>query len=482
MKPDPLCPRCDDVVAHFLDGDPEVRTLAAREDLDEHCGECSDCRAALARARRLDALLARGARREQASTGVVERWLDAAVLAGTAVPAEPPPRRVRPRVLVATILVLVAVVGAGVELSREAPLVEPDRVVAAAIRDAQVADPVSPSDLIPLASRPSTARPPVRPAAPTVAALIEIADGTQWAPVALSIATAVVRDGWSARADTMRSLRDSLRRTAMRELLARRGSAGIAAFAGLIAGTGERDVLAAARAVLAAEGLATRRLGRLVAAGAPAALAAAARLGGAELDGALLERADGALDRTLAVVDDLRAPRTRPGRTDLLLGLWRGVVAKGRLADEVAFAQRLFVRLPDADALAVLERLRGSAAADERARCILALAILQSPMATSALRELLAAPNRDEAALAAFALGRYPPGSDDLADHAPIPADARSLWFAALASRGDPAAREAVRRLSVSAEEREFLLHGGFTSSQTAIAARLFRERGRRID
>ena len=484
MTRDALCPRCDDVVAHFLDGDPDVRTLALRQQLDEHCEECADCRETLGRARRLDALLASGARQEPASAAVVGAWVGAALAAAGRVEPESPPRRRVRRVVVAGAAAVLAVASVWVAVGRSQVMESADPgPVVAEVPSVDVHTDPERTDVIPLAARPPTARPRARRPVSGVPALVAVTDTPRWFGTgALALATVIVRDRWLVRSQAVHEVVESARAAALRDLIARREAAAFAAFAALVTHTNDAGVLAAARDALAANGPATRRLEGLVATGVSPWVGAAARLGGARLDAALIALADGDLEQVRRLVGDVRAPAIRPGRADLLLALWRDVVAKGRLSDDVAFGQRLFADLPEADALAVLERLHRSSAADERARCIVALAALESTAATGTLCDLLAAPNRDEAALAAHALGRCAPGTDDLAERKPRTADARSLWLAALASRGDLVARRAVERLSLSAEERAFLLAGGFTISQVSIAARLFRERGPRIE
>ncbi len=78
------------VLAHFLDGDSQaavtnadgwVLTWTAGE-LADHRAECALCDVALARARRLDALMASGVE-AQVDPGLAERWLDAAACSGS---------------------------------------------------------------------------------------------------------------------------------------------------------------------------------------------------------------------------------------------------------------------------------------------------------------------------------------------------------------------------------------------------------------
>ncbi|MCC6785677.1 MAG: hypothetical protein IT457_22700 [Planctomycetes bacterium] len=485
------CPLTDAVLAQFLDGANDATTLLAREELALHRDQCAVCREALERARRLDALVAATADRHVGEARV-ELWLEQAIAARSSGSARVAPRRVLPR-LVAALLLL----GAGVALglagqawfsrpSHElpsAPLVRapqpeprvPDRVAVAPIGVETVAAPqaapVDPEWLRGLpapiaiaeawslrtrrAPRPSSEdharalRAPLLPLAESVAArwhLVGLSRATRAAAAELAAALVAERAVPELGA-ALAELPDDFRLSALREAVSRSNDC-------------------------------VQLLRQRVRAGESHALAAAARLGGVSLDAELLAFADGDPERAALITDALRGVGLRPGRGELRLRLLDDVVARGReLVPETDAIARLFAGAGEDDAAQVAAIVERSRSAAQRRRGLLALGVIGSPLATPTLLRTLRSPRLDEARIAAFALGRLPRGGDDAAD-AELEPRRRALLLAALASRGELAARQAIASLTLTDEEREFLRTGHFTLDQFDIAVRLFRERG----
>ena len=126
------CPLTDAVIAQFLDGACDADTPDARDELAAHREECCDCREALERARRLDALVAattaRGGERGPGGQAQVlhakfDAWLETAIAARPSPLPARAPRSGLPLLVGAAALVLLGVV-VGVALSRRDRVIE----------------------------------------------------------------------------------------------------------------------------------------------------------------------------------------------------------------------------------------------------------------------------------------------------------------------------------------------------------------------
>ena len=152
------------------------------------------------------------------------------------------------------------------------------------------------------------------------------------------------------------------------------------------------------------------------------------------------------------------------------------VVARGNIQlDELSLAQRMFAAADASDAAWLASRLESSRSAPERRRALLALGVIAEPSTAPVLLRALRSVRVDEMDLAAWALGRMPLGTADGA--LDVDVRRRALQLAARASRHEPSLEAVIRRLSITPEERSFLLAGSFSPEQIGIAARLFRER-----
>jgi rhodanese-related sulfurtransferase len=488
--PQPACPLRDEVVALFLDGDAGLRSGVECEELAAHRDACDDCRQTLDRARRIDALVA-GEAGAAAAAVDLEAWLDGALEAaleggrGRPHPEQGGGAAFRARRRAVALAGAVALVfGLGLALGRglaggpEASAGAPQPVAPdpagpivdggarSAVADGLILLPDGPVRSI---GRRDRGRPD-----PAALAALAAAGRLEFAVLPGVLLRDGAANGWS------RVTRDAERLRAAAVAALGASDEGLRQLAELIADLPDDRRLAVCAAAVRASAPAAGLLEEGLRADSARALRVAARVGGPRLDRALAAWVGGDAGRGFRLADELRTIRSRAGRAGLLLGVWRGIEARGG-ADRDACAERLFRGLGGADAAVICGLLAGSRHAAERERCLLALAALHGPDLADALWPVLVGPRRDEALLAAFALGRVPRAADDLAGRRP-PASARALWLAALAARGEARARQEIAALSVSADERAFLCEGGFTVQQIEIAARLFRDRGGRAD
>jgi hypothetical protein len=508
------CPQTAAALARLLDGDLAVvgrgndgfgggdrsghQPLWAAADGDAgdellgHVRECEACQQALRRARRLDAVLAQGSGRRWPPHGDPrrERWLQAAIAAA---PVASTGRKEL------TAAAAAAAADAGADAS---PPVVGSRgrrwpVVAAAAAVLGVA-------LLAIGwrlgsgwlpgtgwQRDETAAAPGAGSAPPPAVaphelpapLLLPPGSTSWSlrrPLDHSVAD---QPPTASRLDLQRQLCSELpaatRLAAARELLQRTRPSAPAANTTLttlllsLAGFGDRDagerqlhdevLRMCDDAAWLRESLAMR-LERLSAPGGPpdrlglATVTVAVRLGTPELDDAVRAVVRRHPDTMDVVAAALRCDRRRDGGTDLLLACWQDLAARGRIPDEVATAARWFHDQPAATYAGLRDQLQHTRDRDRRRVCLLALAAANDAASCRCLAELLHAPRRDEANLAAFALSRLPRPLLQPLVAAAEAADA-SLLRAALAAADLPASRSWLRQRSLRPDQLHKLRH-----------------------
>jgi hypothetical protein len=502
------CPSRDEVLAHFLDndgvggapgGDP------AR--LAGHLAECGACREALALARRLDALIAATAGSEVDASAAQRVWL------GTMESLrEPRPRAVSTgrRVVLAAALIAA---GFAVALLVQRDRPDPPREaapppVAEASPPPEVREDGAPSDgfrprgiVIPMPSEAVPLRRAARdPRAPsTPHELVRLAERSDLASALRSMVVARAAGMGMPLPGGAIALASAcaieLRAAALRELASRADSQGLAAAARILAaepaGAGLEVLVAAAREVPAlADGFARRAASARAA--ERAFLDAAALVGGARLDAVLRDAVRGDLAATEALAAAASRVIERPGRIALLLGVWSDVQGRGLEAETrtdpsdhaagespaEARARRWFARLPRAATAELIDEARRTRSAEQRRRCLLALAARGDDASISYLLELVEGHRRDESELAAHALGRCDAAAVAARALPRIETSRRpELLWAALASCGAEMPDAALRRFDLTGEERSFLHAGAFSLQQFGIAASLFRNR-----
>lgn len=206
------------------------------------------------------------------------------------------------------------------------------------------------------------------------------------------------------------------------------------------------------------------------------ALRAASRLGGRELD-RRLRSLGGSSPRSIpAMVDALSSLTERPGRVALMLDLWEDLDRKGGDRDDLNLAREWFAPLPFTSGRELRDEFTRSRRANRRRHCLLALAVQAGPMQSEFLLRTVAGPRLPESELAAYALGQLAVDGDDL--HEQLDGSRRSyLLLAALACREDPRLSRIIERMELTQEEAMFLAAGVFTLEQFTIAASLFRNR-----
>jgi len=208
-----------------------------------------------------------------------------------------------------------------------------------------------------------------------------------------------------------------------------------------------------------------------------ATVVAAARLGTAELDAALLRllRKDRSALEPLAVA--LRGGGGRPGAACFLLEAWRQLADHGRGGDDDDMARSLFGGGGPQLAAELTGLLARRLQPAERVRCFLALGSIGDPDSRSVLLRGLRLPAQPEALAAAWALAQLPAAAlDDLGARARRNAD-DWLLRAALTAAGCAAAEHWLPDLAVSREEREWLRGAGRSLPRFVAAAALLRER-----
>ncbi len=458
------CGFSDAVVAHFLDGALEDTSWEQAEALRRHREDCEFCRAALLRARRLDALVASTAD-PAAALAHGEVWLDEALV--RAAPPVALRRRPARRVAVRTALAIAVGIAAGVSfehLSGVRP--EPQRVREAAAPATEIDSPPRPPEPreITVALRNGRLlgkRSPSLVDSPAAARQILVSPQLwlfAWPFVAW-------RGGVAADAHAVAR---AARARAAAALAERRSEWGT--LAELCAELPDDERLAAALDAARRVPGFQSELVRGVERGERSALRVAGRVGGERLDRALLTWTHGETERVLDVATAIASVADRPDRAPLLLALWSVTEARHSLDDPLGFAERLWVRATASDVRELTDVLSRSHDACERARILWSLAAIRAPSTASALADVLESRSRTEAVLAAFALGRLP--SVDVAPPRGGGA-ARALWLAARASAGDPAVRPLLRELALSNAEASLLLAGDLSPAQIDAASRL---------
>jgi hypothetical protein len=490
---DNRCELTDLVLAHFLDGALDDLTVTQAEELALHREECGVCRDALARARRLDALLAASVDDHDSTRQLGERF-DAMLERALAVDSQPTiaPESARGSRFATATLRAAALVMVGVFVSRWWSSRE-DGVTP---KSAPTTAPIAVQD---------AAEPPVPTAAPTelessrwdeldralVAGLSPAFELTDHAlrrsprrePTVeqrLHAVEAALSSSWLPYlAAGLVAARPSF--GDVRWVLARRFVADCSATgawdraSALLVAPSTSHCLAAnlAEDLARSEGFVASLRSRLRG-GDQMAVRAAVPLQSASLDEELLVFARGDELRSEALIAALREPVERRGRAVLLSRLIEHSLARGGEVDELERFARVFSGLDRSDTAELLHALDRSRSVMERRTYLLALGALGHADAANSLLRVLTGSRIDEAELAAWALGRLPLGCEDVSD-ARFDPRRRALLFAARSSRGEPAMRAVVESLILSSEEADFLRGGAFRPQQIAIAARLFR-------
>ncbi len=477
------CQFTDAILAHFLDGDTLpieievdgwVNSYTADE-LAAHRGDCDECALAMASARRLDALVASSTDTDL-DDDVADAWF--ATVAQRFEPTETVPERGARRWWLP--LGAAACVAAGYVFSQllhsppetapmPEPVIEPEIVE---VVPQQVLPP-PPRDLIALPRRSPRAPSEVRGrATPRVASPSEVDTACVANAWMRAVALGLPRTREQLRADAEVASAD-LKVDAFQRLLAGDSRRALPAIAARVAGwrgEGLDEVVDAVRNHVTV----VSRLGSAVVIADDEMLAAAAIVGGSTIDRRIRRRVRGDLAESDAVVGAMTRVTHRPGRAALIVRLFEELRVRGAIADEFELAVQWFVPQPASCTSELVELLRRSRGADDRRICMLGLAARADASASEALIEVVEGASQDDALLAAFALGQFESGADDL-DARPLRRE--YLRVTALACRRDAevAARLAAMRLSL--EEHLFLLAGGFNEQQFKIAASLFRGR-----
>lgn len=491
--PDSRCELTDLVLAHFLDGALDDLTVTQAEELALHREECSVCREALARARRLDALLAASVDDHDTTRRLGERF-DAMLERALAVDSQPtiapePARgsRFAKATLRAAALVLVGVFVSRWWSSREAgtppksaPTTAPIAVQDAAETAVHTAAPTALessrwdeldrslvaglSPAFELGDHVVRRSPRREPTVEQRLHNLQVALSSSWLPYL------------SAGLGALRPSLGDVRSVLASRFVADCSSTGAwdRASALLVAPSTAPAVAAhLAKDLARSEGFVASLRSRLRG-GDETVMRAAVRLQSASLDEELLLFARGDEMRSEALIAALRESSVRRGRAVLLSRLIEHSLARGTEVDELERFARVFSGLDRSDTAELLHALDRSRSVMERRTYLLALGALGHADAASSLLRVLTGSRIDEAELAAWALGRLPLGCEDVSG-ARFDPRRRALLFAARSSRGEPAMRAIVESLILSSEEADFLRGGAFRPQQIAIAARLFR-------
>lgn len=472
------CPRSDDVIARFLDGDVQ----GADDGLALHAASCAICRTALARSRRLDAALA---------NACSERLGDAAaarILAAVRAPT-PPPATATPRRRVAATLAVGFALGLSAawafwsmrEPEQPQPAVAP--AAASAPNESPNSAPVATApaaDLTPTFVLEGTVGAPARAvdAAPRRRASFDCPDligaatlqarARQFALGGRSADVPVAID--AARVEVGRELLDSGTALATLVPILHRSEPAARALLEVAATHG------AFRARLR-NWLNQTQDGELLATG----LAVAVRLGDPELD----RRAIARCRRNERLADRLAAACAMPargvGRVPFLLDLWASMARGGDddaqpLRDDAERARAWFEPLPDATAelLRVLATSRNNEA---RRRAALALAGRADAAAIEPLLALLESPSAPLAEVAAYALSRH--GATAAARLRQVAGTTRrpDLAWAALLGMGDRRALAQLPRLGLGRAEAALIGSAPLHPQQLAALATALRNR-----
>lgn len=493
------CRFTDPVLAHFLDGEfshPSETPPAA--ELAGHLGDCDACQDALARGRRLDALLASDSRLE-ADHATVERLISAV----EAVTAQPEPVTSSTGKW-ATRTALVAAGFAAAFLlqlfsgsDRATP--DPDSTVAARQPTPEHTTPPrrSPDVASPTLGpkRPWLPRPRSRPAMATTAAAVRQLEHHASAhelarDLAPMTALRAFTLGQSLAGDlesTAQAIADGVRLEAVAALARSRHPHALPALASVLAHEPGNELLGAMVQRARDQAGLDRRVAQALDLRDTneQLLGLAAMLGSDRLDASLRRVVEGDPAVANRVADAVALVAFRPGRVKLLLTLWSDLQTRGleRSASLVegpsaaeARARRWFAALPSTATTELVREARRTGNAGQRRRCLLALAARGDAAATDYLLDVAHGPRFEEGLLAAHALGQCP--AEEVAGRLRFElrrSRRPELLLAALASSRFPAMGEWLAELDATAEEKRFLLVGRFHFEQFEIAAKLFR-------
>jgi hypothetical protein len=485
-----MCPLADDVLAHFLDGQPDPRGGA--DGLQAHLLQCDACQRTLAATRRLDALVA-ATTPAAVDAALADRLLTAAVL-------EAAPRVPRTRVRLAAQRAVWAAAGfaaAAVLLSQwpallPSPPPQPERGAVAPRPDAAAAPDravlVLPGRAAARAgasdSRRSARAPELRAGLADRALRADFVRALEAGMLARACALGLpLRGPASARACAL-ALAAAHRRARVAALLASPRRADLLAACGFLAA----DPLDAERTALlhSAREDATfvARLARALGDGLDRdLLVTAARLGATETDRALRARVAGNVAATETAAAALASADCRQ-QVALLLDLWTDLQRRGLETETasgegdllLARAARWFAPLRSDATAALIAQARDGRHAERRRNCLLALAARSDPAAVPYLLEIALGRRHEESLLAAFALARCAQQAPDELRRAALAARQPGELLAALASMRDSATLAAIDDLDLTAAERAFLCAGAFSRRQFPIAARLLHQ------
>ncbi len=537
-----LCAYSDAVLALLLDGESGDQLLREQgwerevtaSELAHHRRECARCTETIARARRLDALLAgatelefdakaadellakvMATERSQGMPAVMSKVMSEVEPVETAAVASVPQRHGLRTTLVAACLMLLGFFAGSrfwneetVSPKTESPKTESSKTVSSKTvspksvavkavepnygsplrtRTVATASPESrldpgmtrlPDRSMRPVTRSSATKKGIRLEALTPRRLLTIAQGSErfrtGAKMLGRFASASSLPGLWRSCRSWSAISDSILEQSLAKLVSsnhqQASSTVITALATWPDGPALNSLLALARGRTRLQTQVTRRMDD------PMVLRAATRLGGRELD-RRLRSLGGSSPRSIpAMVDALSSLAERPGRVALMLDLWEDLDRKGGDRDDLNLAREWFAPLPFASGRELRDEFTRSRRASRREHCLLALAAQAGPRQSEFLLRTVAGPRLPESELAAYALGQLPVDGDDL--HEQFDGSRRSyLLLAALACREDPRLSRIIERMELTQEEAMFLEAGVFTLEQFTIAASLFRNR-----
>lgn len=501
------CQRSDDVLAHFLDGDPGSSANDALS-ISEHLADCGTCRSDLARARRLDALLARNSGSE-VDDELASRLFSGIESHETTESAATGPSWTL-RLVTAASLIAAGFIGAmfwigkpaenivdhdrpaeGVHVANERPAkIDEDSVL---LRQMLASGAVLLPD--PPLARPRKRKKPL----PSLEELLLDKPVEQLYLLALDeelaqrmLAGVMARTsafGWpTPRTSQVSELASTLRLSAGESLTKLPSRAATRALAHLL--------VANIDAELRTKLLTSTRENPNAIARFRGALSQAsddefwqrvcAHIGDKRIDTQLrsvLATDTATADRIAAAAN---SPLIRPGRVPFLLDLWGDLDIRSRKTDAkgsddpVGDRARLwFTDLPTTATLDLVFELKKSHNADRRRRCLLALAERHDGLAVEDLLAIVHGRRREESLLSAWAMSRSSAPDTVVTLTTALPRSRRpELLKAALASLHADVIRPWLTNMKLTTEEKRFLEAGSFSQQQFEIAAALFRDRG----
>jgi len=493
------CKLTDAVLAQFLDGElirssdvPPIAELAG------HLGECPVCQDALARGRRLDALLASDSRldTDQETVDRLMKLVDAETEAPTL--SAPAATTWTFRALLVAAGFLAALLLQVFQGTDDAPPATNDTANASESVTPHVATP-SPSPRTTQRFTPSPRRtwaPRPRVAtrmASTAAAVRELERLASAQGLARDLAPMTALRAYTLGQpmaldfqETARAVADAMRLDAVGILARSRHGNALPALAAVLTREPADGLLPAmlqrARGVEDFD----RRLAKALDREDEQLMKFAAMLGGERLDQALRNAVGADPEGAERVAHAAAMVAHRPGRVRLLMSLWSDLQSRGleaaaggaeHLSPAEARADRWFGQLPATATLELISEARRTNNAGQRRRCLLALAARGDSSAADFLVEVADGPRFEESLLAAHALGRCP--ANEVAGQLRFElrrSRRPELLLAALASARFGSVNQWVSALDASEEEKAFLLAGGFHYSQFKVAAKLFRD------